>query len=260
MPLQIIEGLFDPTVRLHPWYRSNAISAHGPTKVRSSKDAENDVLSHGLSQKSMTIGTMARIPELVHAPRTNHSEIQDLYQRACLDVEELSMRKAEISQRLSEGKWASITTRALVTERIIPVCHTVHGMLLAITLGYNVILSALHPWDSSLAEDNARLCDDVLMLSEQVSPYRPLGASHLPLCLVAAYLGVTDPAKRERLHGLLVDYQEDISGACWVVVGEAARKTYMAARLRLFEKIEHELREEVDRPFEGEDVSLCAVQ
>jgi hypothetical protein len=236
------------------------MSAHGPTKPRSSQPNEKDVLSDGLSQNSMTVETMARIPDLVHAPRTNLPEIQEQYRRACLDVEELSMRKAEISQRLSEGKWASITTRALVTERIIPVCHTVHGMLLAITLGYNVILSALHPWDSSLAEDNARLCDDVLMLSEQVSPYRPLGASHLPLCLVAAYLGVTDPAKRERLHGLLVDYQEDISGACWVVVGEAARKTYMAARLRLFEKIEHELREEVDRPFEGEDVSLCAVQ
>jgi hypothetical protein len=259
VPLQIIEGLFDPTVRLHPWYRSNAMSAHGPTKVRST-DAENDVLPHGLSQKSMTIGTMARIPDLVHAPRTNHSEIQELYQRACLDVEELSMRKSEISQRLSEGKWASITTRAIATEKILPVCHTTHGILLAIILGCNAILSALHPWDVSLAEDNARFCDDVLSLSEQVSPYRPLGASHLPICLVAAYLAVADPVKRRKLHSLLVDYQDDISGACWVIVGEAARDTYLAARLRLFETIEHEFREEVIGPLEGEDVSLCAVQ
>jgi hypothetical protein len=236
------------------------ISAHGPTKAQSSKTNKKNVLSDGLSQNSMTVETMARIPDLVHAPRTNLAEIQEQYRRACLDVEELSMRKAEISQKLSEGKWASMTTRAMVTERIIPVCHTAHGMLLAITLGCNVILSALHPWDTSLAEDNARFCDDVLLLSEKVSPYRPLGASHLPLCLVAAYLAVADPVKREALHSLLVDYQDDISGACWVVVGEAARETYMASRLRLFENFEHELRDEVGRPFEGEDVSLCAVQ
>jgi hypothetical protein len=236
------------------------MSAHGPTKVRSSNTSENDVLLGGLSQNSMTVETMARIPDLVHAPQTNLLEIQEQYRRACLDVEELSMRKAEISQKLSEGKWASMTTRAMVTERIVPVCHTAHGMLLAITLGYNVIMSALHPWDTSLAEDNACFCDDVLLLSEKVSPYRPLGASHLPLCLVAAYLAVADPVKREALHSLLVDYQDDISGACWVVVGEAARETYMASRLRLFESFEHELRDEVDRPFEGEDVSLCAVQ
>lgn len=236
------------------------MKTHGPTKPQSRKGTGTNILSDGLSQNSMTIETMARIPDLVHAPRTNLVEIQDIYRRACMDAEELSMRKVEISQKLSEGKWASLTTRAMVTERILPVCHTAHGMLLAITLGCNAILSALHPWDVSLAEENARFCDDVLLLSEQVSPYRPLGASHLPLCLVAAYLAVDDSVKRETLHGLLVDYQDDINGACWVVVGEAARETYMAARLRLFERFEHELREEVDRPVEGEDMSLCAVQ
>jgi hypothetical protein len=236
------------------------MSTHGPTKLRSSKDAKKDILSDGLSHNSMTIETMARIPDLVHAPRTNSSEIQDLYQRACLDVEELTTQKAEISRRLSETKWASVTTRAIVTEKILPVCHTVHGILLAITLGCNAILSALRPWDTSLAKDNARFCDEVLLLSELVSSYRPLGASHLPLCLVAAYLAVADPVKREMLHGLLVDYQDDMSGALWAIVGTAARGTYMAARLRLFEKIESELREEVDQQFEGEDVSLCAVQ
>jgi hypothetical protein len=236
------------------------MSANGPTKFRSSEDTKQGESPDGFSQNSMTIETMARIPDLVHAPRTNLLEIQSLYRRACLDVEELTTRKAEISQKLSEGKLASITTRAIVTDKILPICQIAHGMLLTITLGCNSILSAIRPWDNSLAEDNARFCDDVLLLSEQVSAYRPLGASYLPLCLVAAYLAVADPVKREMLHGLLVEYQGDLAGACWVVVAEAARETYMAARLELFEKIEHELREGVDQPFEGEDVSLCAVQ
>jgi hypothetical protein len=71
---------------------------------------------------------------------------------------------------------------------------------------------------------------------------------------------VTDPVKRQILHGLLVEYQGDLAGACWVLVAEVARETYMAARLKMFEAVEQDLREEVDRPFEGEDVSLCAVQ
>jgi hypothetical protein len=236
------------------------MSTNGPTKFRSSKDTNQGESTDGFSQNSMTIETMARIPDLVHAPRTNLSEIQDLYRRACLDVEELTTRKAEISQKLSEGKLASITTRALVTDKILPICHTAHGILLTITLGCNSILSAIRPWDTSLADDNARFCDEVLLLSEQVSPYRPLGASYLPLCLVAAYLAVEDPVKKEILHGLLVEYQGDLAGACWVIVAEAARETYTAARLKLFEEIKHELRAGVDQPFEGEDVSLCAVQ
>jgi hypothetical protein len=236
------------------------MSTNGPTKFRSSEDTKKGDSSDGLSQNSMTIETMARIPDLVHAPRTNLLEIQDLYRRACLDVEELTTRKAEISQKLSGGRLASITTRAIVTDKILPICHTAHGMLLTIALGCNSILSAIRPWDTSLVDDNARFCDEVLMLSEQVSPYRPLGASHLPMCLVAAYLAVADPVKRETLHSLLVDYQDDFSGACWVIVAEAARETYMAARLRLFERFEHELREEADLPFDGEDMSLCAVQ
>jgi len=234
------------------------MSTNGPTKVRSGNSQQG--VSDGLSQNSMTIETLARIPDLVHAPRTNLSEIQDLYRRACLDTEELSTKKAEISKQLSEGKYASITTRAVVTDRIVPLCHTAHCMLLTITLGCNAILAALRPWDISLAEDNARFCDDVLLLAQQVSPYRPLGASHLPLCLVAGYLAVAEPIKREALHGLLVEYQADISGACWAIVAEAAREAYMASRRKLYDEIEHGLREEVDRPFEGEDLSLCAMQ
>lgn len=236
------------------------VSTTGPTKFRSSEDGKKGDWTDGLSQNSMTIETMARIPDFVHAPRAHLSEIQDLYRRACLDVEEFAMRKAEIAQKLSEGKFASMTTRAVVTERILPVCHTAHGMLLTITLGCNTILSALHPWDTSLADENARFCDDVLLLSQQVAPYRPLGASHLPLCLVAAYLAVVDPVQRETLHSLLVDYQGDLAGALWVVVAEAARKAYMAARLQIFQEIEYDLGGEVDRPSNVEDVSLCGVQ
>jgi len=236
------------------------VSTTGPTKYRSDKDTLKGDGSDGLSQNSMTIETMARIPDFVHAPRTHLSEIQDLYRRACLDVEEFTTRKAEISQQLFEGKYASFAKRAVVTERIIPLCHTAHGMLLTITLGCNTILAALHPWDTTLADDNARFCDDVLLLSQQVSQYRPLGASHLPLCLVAAYLAVADPVKRETLHSLLEDYQGDFTGALWVIVAEGARKTYMDARLRIFQEIEHDLGEEVDRPSDVEDVSLCGVQ
>jgi hypothetical protein len=236
------------------------MSTNGHTKFRSSEDTENGASYDGISLNSMTIEAMARIPDLVHAPRTNLLEIQGVYRRACLDVEELTTRKAEISEKLSEGKLASITTRAIVTDKILPICQTAHGMLLTITLGCNSILSAIRPWDTSLAEDNSHFCDEVLLLSQQVAPYRPLGASYFPLCLVAAYLAVTDPVKRQTLHGLLVEYQGDLAGACWVLVAEAARETYMTARLKMFEAVEHDLREEVDRPFEGEDVSLCAVQ
>jgi hypothetical protein len=115
-------------------------------------------------------------------------EIEDLYKRACLDAEELVVKQAAVMQMLAAGKHASLATAAIAVERIIPQCQTAHSMLLCIILGCNAILSAFRPWDASLIDDSNHYCDGVLSLARDVAPYRPLGASHFPICLVPAYL------------------------------------------------------------------------
>ena len=216
--------------------------------------------SDGLSNNSITVESLARMPDLVHAPRTHRMEIEDLYKRACLDTEELIIKQAVVMQKLAAGKFASPTTAAIALERVIPLCQTAHSMLLCVALGCNAILSAFCPWDISLIEDCDRYCDDVIALAKDVSPYRPLGASHFPLCLIAAYLTVAEPVKREKLRDLLVEFQKDFASASWLDMAEKARDGYWKARTAYAEDSAQNDDLQAGKPFQGEDRSFCAVQ
>lgn len=216
--------------------------------------------SGGLSQDSITVETLARIPDLVHAPRTHKAEIQDLYRRADLDARELVEKQATIMEKLAIGEFTSPTTAMIAVERIIPLCQTAHSILLCVQLGCNAILSAFTPGDISLIEDSARYCDDVIGLAQDVAPYRPLGASHFPLCLIAAYLTVTDPMKRKELRDLLIDFQKDFASSSWLDVATKARDSYWAARGACFE--EHAIESDIEtcQGYQGGERSFCAVQ
>jgi hypothetical protein len=133
-------------------------------------------------------------------------------------------------------------------------------MLLCIILGCNAILSAFRPWDVSLIEDSNRYCDDVLSLARDVAPYRPLGASHFPICLVPAYLTVTDPVKRRELRDLLIDFQKDFASSSWLDIAVKAKDSYRRARAVYADSVTNGTTLSAGRPFQGEEISFCAVQ
>lgn len=192
---------------------------------------------------------------------THRMDIEDLYKRARLDAEELVFKQTAVMQMLAAGKHASLKSAgALAVERIIPLCQTAHSMLLCIILGCNAILSAFRPWDMDLIEDSNRYCDDVLSLARDVAPYRPLGASHFPICLVPAYLTVTDPAKRKELRDLLIDFQRDFASSSWLDIAVKARDTYWRARTAYAEDIAKASDPKAEQTFHGVERSFCAVQ
>lgn len=259
--VQIIEATFDPTVQLHPWYRQNVMAHHGISKPTIGPACPNH--SGGLSRGSITVGTLARIPDLVHAPRSSADEIRDLYVRACLDAEELAVKQALIMKKLAAGEYASLTTAKMVAvERIVPSLQVAQSILLCVALGCNAMLSVLFPWDVSLTVDSERFYDETIALAKEVAPYRPLGASHFPLCLMASYLGVTDPDKMKALKDLLIDFQQDFAIASWLELATNARESYWTARMAYIDEYEQRrgYHGEFDQPWQGEDKSFCAVQ
>lgn len=260
-PVQIIEATFDPTIKLHPWYRKNVMAHHGISKPRTGPSRPNSH-SNGQSQGSITVETLARIPDLVHAPRSNAGEIRDLYKRACLDAADLSVKKAIVLEKLATGSFASTPTTAIAVERIIPSLLVAQSILLSVALGCNAILSALVPWDASLAGDGAQLYKSTIALAQEVAPYRPLAASHFPLCLMACYLGVTELEKKKEVQALLLDFQRDFATASWLEVATKAREAYWTARVAYIADYENRLGLDgnTDEAFEGEDISFCAVQ
>jgi hypothetical protein len=216
--------------------------------------------SDGLSHNTITVESLACIPELMHAPRAHRLELEDLYKRAGLDVEELIVKQAVVVQKLAVGEYASPTTAAIAVERVIPLCQTAHSMLLSVALGCNAILSAFRPWDISLIEDRARYCGDVILLAKEVAPYRPLGASHFPLCLIAAYLTAIEPAEIKELRDLLMEFQKDFASSSWLTMAMKARNSYWAARTAYANDSARETDTEAEKTFEGDDKSFCAVQ
>lgn len=208
---------------------------------------------------SITVETLARIPDLVHAPRSHAGEIRDLYERARVDAVDLDVKKAIILERLATGSFASPPTTAIA---IIPTLLVAQSILLSVALGCNAILSALVPWDASLAEDSTQLYKSTMTLAQEVAPYRPLAASHFPLCLMACYLGVTEPGKKRAVQDLLIDFQRDFATASWLEVATKARESYWRARVAYIDDYEHRLAHDgkPDESLDGADMSFCAIQ
>lgn len=223
-------------------------------------DSEDGGSNDGLNNESITIETLSRIPEYIHAPRTHLREIKNLYRRACLDMDELAIRQTKIYEQLAAGKYASPTSMDLAIERVIPMCQTAQSLLLTVALGCNALLVTYHPDDFTLMEECASLCDDALGMALPVSRYRPLGASHFPLCLIAAYMAVADPEKLKLFYGLLEDYENDLAGAHWLEVAMHARQSRLDAQKRVLENYGTVFTEDAGKPFEGTDASFCAVQ
>lgn len=235
------------------------MAQHGFAKPRP-QPQHGKALSEGLSQNSITVESLARIPDLVHAPKTHHLEIEDLYRRARLDMEELSMKQALFMQKLADGEYTSPSTAAIAVERVIPLCQTAHSMLLCVALGCNAVLSAFCPGDITLIEERDRYCDDVVSLAHDVAPYRPLGASHFPICLIAANLTVTETGKRKELRDLLIDFQKDFPSASWLDVAVKARNSYWRARQGYADDVAKRSDLKDGKIFQGQERSLCAVQ
>lgn len=265
---QIIEAVFDPTVKLHPWYRENLTAHHGfakprktePTRLESVATCERPPYD-GLAQNTITIESMARIPELINAPRTHFFEIQNLYLRACLDTEEVVKRQAMLTELVSAGKNDSTPPATIASaKKMLPLCQIARSMLLSIAIVCNAILTALDPTDYSLVTDCVRFCDDAIELAEEVSCYRPLGASHVPLCLIGAYMAVNDAERQEALRELLVEYGKDFPSASWLEVAVGARKAYEDARRAVRAIYQSDYRDGMDEAVSCEDESLCHVQ
>lgn len=64
-------------------------------------------------------------------------------------------------------------------------------------------------------------CEEVVDLADKAGIYRPLGASYVLLCVMAAWCSCSDFEMRVRLEEILVDYQGDtVSKSSASVEGE----------------------------------------
>lgn len=84
-----------------------------------------------------------------------------------------------------------------------------YGIVLAVCLYFNCISKALEPDNISLELDSISFCEEVIDLADKAAIYRPLGASYILLCAMAAWCSSSDSATRITLEAILMDYGGD---------------------------------------------------
>lgn len=153
---------------------------------------------------SLKLRNMAQIPNFVREPEQHLVEMRFAYKQIQVDVQKLRRRLVKVAELPTS------------TGRLHSTCLAAHGLLLCEALIVNAVLRAFNPYDSSLIEDSASFSNETVTLAEEASQYRPIGASHVPLCLIVAWAATDDMSRRVEIERVLADYQADFMVARWL--------------------------------------------
>ncbi|OQO05224.1 hypothetical protein B0A48_08991 [Cryoendolithus antarcticus] len=249
----LMESVFNPNCNLHPWYYTNIVALSGPA---SPKNLDTHASKKGgLTHDSLCLWTLAQIPLYVRRPSGYLIKINTAYWNALVDLQELSTRKALFLTYIASLPSPS----ASPLGSVLPLLQIAHGMLLAVTLIYNILLSLHSPTSSTvpthtnlpygpspssstlpsqleLDHSATHLISEVLILAHTVSRYRPLGAAYMPIALVAAYIvcpaSPSNASEQDMLMGMLREWETDFGCAKWVGVAERCRGKFWEMRTR----------------------------
>lgn len=95
-------------------------------------------------------------------------------------------------------------------------CQAAYGLALAMVMILNGILRAIDPYNTALTEDSSGFVDEIIILTERASPFRPLTASYIPLCLTIAWAATDDISRKVVMEKYLAEYQTDMANARWL--------------------------------------------
>lgn len=154
--------------------------------------------------------SLARIPDFVRHPTFYLSEVEWRYPRLRADCQTVHTRLAKMTELVSSSKVDS----SIIT--IYAHSQAAYGLLLTLASILNGILRAFNPGNTSLAEDSASLVHEILTLAERASPFRPLAASYIPLCLTTGWAVTDDTSRKVEIEEYLVDWQTDLGEARWL--------------------------------------------
>lgn len=174
--------------------------------------------------ESLSLPSLARVPELILDPRAHIPEISATYSRlriACGGGRRLLASAKERMTVDTDGRVAHYAALRGLTQT-----QACYALLLAMAITLNLTLHALLQASLTLEEELGSLCNEVENLAQQTSQYRPLGSSYMPLCVVPAWVATTDHVQREYFERLLRDYDSDFAIARWAAVAINAQKRF----------------------------------
>lgn len=147
---------------------------------------------------------------MVRHPTLYLSEVQWRYPRLRADCQTVRIRLAKMTELVSSSKVDPATMKIYVHGQ------TAYGLALAMATILNGILRAFDPCGTSLDEDSANFVHEIIALAERASPFRPLAASYIPLCLTTAWAATDDISRKGDIEKYLAEYRSDLADARWL--------------------------------------------
>jgi hypothetical protein len=138
----------------------------------------------GIHVTSIQIQKLARLPDLFENPELHIKEIRTMYQDMRADHPRLRCLVTSLGVKIGSGCIQNDPTY-VSDRRIFHRVQVVYGILLTFIISLNSLLRTLDPDDLVLLEDSYNTANDILVLAQQASQYRPLGAGYIPPCLAA---------------------------------------------------------------------------
>ena len=199
---QILESIVNPKIQLDPWL-DQLIETIGLSEAGRGR---GETVGRGIS----VVRNLARIPDLVRHPDLHHSEVMWRYPRLRADCQTVRIRLAKITELISSSKADPPSMKVYAH------CQTAYGLALIMATILNSILRAFDPCGTSLAEDSASFVHEILTLAERASPFRPLTAGYIPLCLTIGWAATDDLSRKVDIERYLAEYQSDLADVRWL--------------------------------------------
>ncbi|KAM5358360.1 hypothetical protein ACJZ2D_015345 [Fusarium nematophilum] len=224
----IIESITNPNVKLDKWFwdmLDEFRKANPPTTTpESAETREKKQNSGGLPSLSMR--NLGRIPDFINEPELHSMEITCAYHRLRIDMETLT----QIIRAVNFPPGSSPT---LMELRLSRAYHSAYSVLLSVFMIMGQLMQAFDPYNLSLVGEMALCCTEIISMAGNVSQFRPLGASHVPISLAIAWAALDEPVMKGQVEMLLSDYQEDFPVTKWMQMGWWWRNKFDELRVRL---------------------------
>ncbi|KAK1149036.1 hypothetical protein N8T08_007713 [Aspergillus melleus] len=194
----ILESTFNPRIKIQPWFSiiCERYLPPQPTKAN--------------PFPSLTLRNLAGIPQFIRSPEQHVFEIEATYTAMRADMPRLRDLLTETSLALFPTPDAD---PGIVAMRTLTRYQAAYGIIMALGIMLNRILSEFDPDDATLAADGVYIFDEMMILAVEAARHRPLGSAYMPLCLASAWSATTDEAKKAQALAILMEYQKDFSEA-----------------------------------------------
>lgn len=170
------------------------------------------------SDESQMMHCLAHAPDLIQKGRMalqEHVDVTGLITktRHYYSILQGVSRSLEDSVKaIQKRPYDGTSRRATLLARAHAYYQRSYGLAISICIVFNCILRALETDDTELDVEAKSLCDSTLVLADEAAIYRPLGASYVGLCLVAAWCSTKDEKTKAKIEEVLLDYRSDFPG------------------------------------------------